>query len=804
MFATALARRLQRSPGFLVTVLVLAGAVIAVNTVVLAAIWALQWQALPFPDGERLVRMEAQITRFGMNAGLNDALLSEMDADRTVFAGVFGYASPPPAEASDGDGRPWRLTTIDAQALAVLGTAPALGRGFSSAEGDGELLLSDRQWRRQFGADPEILGRRVRLGGKPHVVIGVMPPAFAFPDSGTEAWLARERRDGDATGVGSVQVVARLQPGVAPTVAEVRLDALMAAWAPMQASLEHLGLVGRATPLRQTMVDRYLDSLHLLALASALLLLVVALNLAILVQDRWLARQHEFAVSRALGARRRHLLLTALADPAVPVVLGGLAGLTLVAPGLRLLQHRRLLPEHALVAFGEPLPVLAIGLAGILVLLLAVAAILLLMRSLVPAGGPLLHGRRLVSGRERLRPGLLVAQVTLATALVGAGGLLLHSAWQVLQAPRGFDERQVLLAAVDLAVGPGAGPAAMDDDQARQALRSRHQAQMQAARDEIQALPGVEAVSLASMPPFSGAGYMVSLGEPDGAPDEHVQAYLNQVDGDYFRVLRIPLTLGRGFVQGDFGEQRPVIIDQAWQRRWLPGSDPLAARLPGAPGLMEGLGDSPIIGVAGTIRHERLDRADELPMIYQAAPAGGWPQPFVLVRGTVPPGQLVDPVRELIRKHVPDARIGVVGPLAELLQRSLVERRAVLEMVGLFALLALALTCLGLYSVISVMVRRRTAELGLRMALGASAAQIKRLVLGRGGTLVALGLAAGWLLGRILGRQLEAHLYGVDAGDAATWAVALALVAGAALAACWLPARRAARLSPVRALAADT
>ncbi|MCK9488968.1 MAG: ABC transporter permease [Xanthomonadales bacterium] len=797
MFFTAVMRRLRRSPGFFLTVFVLTAAAIAVNTVVLSAIWALQWQALPFPNGERLVRLEAEIPRFGMNAGLNDELLSDLVLDEGVFAGVFGYASPPPAQASDSEGRPWQLATIDPQALAVLATAPALGRGFSSTGAEGELLLSDRQWRGQFGADPDILGRSVRLGGTPHVVIGVMPPTFAFPDRGTEGWLVRKRRNDDGAGVGSVQVVARLQPGVTPAAAASRLDAVIAASEPMQASLEHLGLIGRVTPLRQTMADRYLDSLGLLALASALLLLVVAANLAILVLDRWLARQAEFSISRALGARRRHLLLSALADPAVPVLAGGLAGLALVTTGLRFLQHRSLLPEHAMVAFGEPLPALAIGLAGTLALLLAVAVILLLMRALVPAAAAVSHGRRLVSGRERLRPGLLVAQVALATALVGAGSLLLHSAWQVLQAPRGFDEQHVLLAAVDL----GGGHAAAGDEAARQALQARHQAQMQAAREAILALPGVEAVSLASMPPFSGAAYMVSLGDPGGDPGEHVQAYQNQVDADYFRVMRIPLTLGRGFAEGDFGEARPVIVDQTWQRRLLAGADPLGARLPGAAGLMEGLGNSPIIGVAGAVRHERLDRDDELPMIYQAAPAGGWPRAFVLLRTAVPPGQLAGPVRDLIRAHVPQARLEMIGPLADLLQRSLGERRAVLEVVGLFALLALALTGLGLYSVISVMVRRRTAELGLRMALGASTAQIQRLVLARGGVLVGLGLAVGWLLGRVLARQLEAHLYGIDSADAATWSLALVLVAGAGLLACWLPARRAARLSPMQALA---
>lgn len=789
-------RRLWRAPGYALTVAVLSLAVVAINATVFAAIWGLHGKALPYRDGDALVRLQAWMVQFEQAVNLNGSLARQLAEDGSVFSGVIAYRRVAAADASEGAGRHWRMHQVTPDFAEVLGVAPALGRSFE-AETRGEqagLVLTDGLWRERFGANPEVLGQVVRLGDASLPVIGVMPPGFHFPDGDTQAFMALEPADSDAaaeTGVGMLAVVARLAGGVSISAARARLDALIEHEPALATLRENYGLLGRVTPLREEIAGSHTQGLLLLAIAALLLLVTVAANLASLVQDRLLARRRDWAICRAIGASRQHLSMAAGIETVLPVLLGGLVGLGCVPAGLRFLQYRRLLPVDSVLSFGLDGIGLLAGLACVVIILLALLMVSMFGRVLGRESDSF-RAHVGVAGQGRARPVLLVTQVAITTALVGSAALLLNSAWRLGQEDRGFIADPVVLTGVDLIGGRNLAHFIGQSDADREALQTR----IEQLRETIAAHPGVERVALASMPPFSGWRYLVPMASPDH-PGQRISVHSNQVSPDYFATLGMPILLGRDFLASDHGDVQPVIVDDLYRRRHLAATDPLDASLPVEEG-SDGPG-RPIVGVVESVRLARVDEPLEIPMLYSPWRLSN-PTVFVLTRSAVAPLRMAEEVRSLIVRELPDAHVFVSERLATSISRTLVARRALLEVVGLFGILALALAMLGLYTVISVMVRRRTRELGMRMALGADATRILRWVIGRGGALVILGAVLGLIAGLLVASRIVEHLHRVGPSDPVTWLLVTCTVVFAGLSACWLPARRAARMSPALAL----
>lgn len=789
-------RRSVRRPGFALTVAALLAAVVAVNAIAFSALWALERKALPWADSDELVQLRTDLVNFGFKVGLSESLAQALGAQDDTFAGLVYWAGNIPGRR-DEHGRTWRERRISHDFARVLGVAPALGRSLSTSdlEGDGRVLvLSDGTWRDRFGADPAVVGQTVRLGGEVFTIVGVMPPGFVFPDRRTEAWMpyiaSSAEREQDAQGnVGGIDVVARLAPGARLEQARARVDALLGTVDHLAGLRASAGLRADVRAWRESFAAEHRQGLVLLQLAAIGLLLVIGFNLANLCLDRLLARQREFAICHALGARGRDRMAAMLGDLLPAAVLGALVGLALVPAGLALLDSRGLLPTQLPVRAALDLPTLLAGLACAAVVI-ALALLVALAAGRRPASAAGLGERNRIGGLGRARSVLLLGQIALTTALLGGGLLLLRSAINLAAEERGFDERGVLVAALDLAGVTQGGEFDAGRDSARLG------AQLDTLREALGGLPGVTAVAAANMAPFSGWEAVSSLGLP-GSEDE-LQARLRLVGPGYFQALGIPLVAGRGFADGDAAAQ-PVIVDEVFVRRWLAGRDPLGAQVR----LSEGAGEPPrisqIVGVAATVKHEALDEADPLPTLYRFGPTP-LPVAMLVLRTDGDPASLVAPVRERIDALAPDARLVVNRPLAELVAQSLAGRRALVELVAVFAAITLALAAVGLYAVLGFAVRRRTGELGVRMALGARPARIRRMVLAQGAALALAGAALGLLVGVPLARLIADRLHHIGSSDPLSWGLAVLAVAVAAVAACALPAWRAARVPPRVAL----
>ncbi|MFB9066786.1 ABC transporter permease [Pseudofulvimonas gallinarii] len=792
--------RAWRAPGFALAVIVLTAVVVAVNATVFAAVWAIDYKALPYREGDRLVELRVDLRKFGFRVGLLPSLHSQLAAATDVYEGVVGQTAGP-FMRSDDAGREWQVQRVTTGFSEVLGVAPMLGRPLQEedAVGDGRvLLLSEATWRSRFNGDPGVVGSNVDLGGQRYRIVGVMPAGFVFPDRDADAWMpwipsAGEKADDAGGNVGQFEVLARLAPGVTLQQSAAHLDGVLAAADNLKALREHVGVLPVVRYWRERFADEHTMALALLQLASLILLVVVAANLANLVLDRMMARQRDLAICRALGAGHRDILRSVLADLLPPVVVGAGMGMLLVPLCVALLQQRGLIPANLPVGVGGD--AFSIGAAVIAAALVLAVALLAAVSVRSPANLAAGAGvRQQAAGLGRARATMLVVQLALATVLLGASALLLRSAFNLINEPRGFDERGVLMTALD-PLGVSRGQAF---DPERDGPRAR--ARLLALREDVLSLPGVRHAAFASSAPFSRSE-TVSTVRVMGV-DGDMQARSRQVGPGYFRTLGIAQLAGRDFAagegEGQGAEDGTVIVDELFVQRWLAGRDPLGARLeiPSGP---DSYRSARVVGVVRTVKHERLDEQPDLPTYYLPADTI-LPTSLLVTRVDGNPAVLADVVRDRVRGSFPDAVVTFNQPLAEAVAHSLAGRRAALESVSAFATITLLLVVFGLHAVLSLAVRRRTAELGIRMALGAQGGDVQRMVLRQGALLAAAGVVAGVLLGVPLARLIADRLYGIGPHDLPSWLLVAAVVAAAALLACWWPARRAAGTSPLLAL----
>jgi len=803
MNATLRLRRLFRAPLFALTVFALVAAVTAINATVFDALHTLRWKSLPYAADDSLVRLQLKLAKIDNESNLSELWRAELARDTSTFRGVAGFVDQNRTRSDDA-GRPWRIAQVTPQLDAVLGVAPALGRGIEADDAhdgaDRVLVISDALWRRRFGADPDIVGRSVRFGERSDTIVGVMPRGFAFPDTQTDAWrpFVRPTQQPAVDGVGELDVIARLADGATQEQARVALDRLYdggKSLGEFGAMFANMGPQAHAEPWRAHFSERHGDALAMLQLAALILLLAVAANLVNLQLDRLLGRSREFDIRRAIGAGERAIAWQAIGDVLLPTVAGVAAGLALAIPGLHLLAARRLLPDGLPISAGFDLAMLAPA-----ALIVAVVLATALIAARLTRGRTALSARGASAGLGKLRPALLVGQIVLTTALLGSAILLLRSAVNVLDVDRGFDEQGVLMVGIDFTL---ASPARREPT-----YDPRNDTELKSAANELllraRALPGVRHVATTTIAPFSG-GDTFSQAQVPGQ-DEPQQLRERAVSPDYFATLGIALRGGRALDDTDIhadGATTAIVVDELYVQRYLTRSGLTGASMgvDGAAGGSQRI-SVPIVGVVSSVKNNALDEKADMPTIYRVA---SFPSPLfvLLLRSDVDAATLVEPMRRLVQQVAPDAAIAFDQPLAQRIAASFAARRGLLETIGAFAAITLALAALGLAAVLGFAIRRRTAELGVRMALGATPMRMRNLVLRQGGALILAGGVLGLILGIPLARLFADRLYGVAFTDPATWTIAMLFVAAIGLCACWLPAHRAATTDPIEALRHD-
>jgi len=775
---TMAVRRMRDAPGFALAVLLSVALVVTVNASAFAGWWALLYKPLPFAQAQRWTELRIDLRDINFQVGLSPSLFAGVLGATQTFDAALGAAEVGPP-LLDEQARPWRVQRITPDFASTLGVLPARGVALgNSAEFD--LLLSDSTWVQRFNADENILGREVRIGNARYRIVGVMPSGFAWPDADVQAWTPWaatpiEREQDAAGGFGQFQVAARLAPGVTLLQAQRTLSQILAASSNAFLSGNPERVRGEVRAWRERFSAGHVSMLLWLQTAAALLLLVAAANVTALALDRLWSHRRAYAIRRALGASRADLSRLIVSDLALPSALGAAVGLVLTPISIDALASRGLLPGALPMAVGRDLPTLAVGAAAAMLIFgIAVFVAQLALKRFARAGS--LAERAPVHGVGRAQAIALVMQIALTTALAGAAGLLLRSAANLADEPRGFDPNGVLLTQIEL-------PA--------QASGANGMARLQ---DAVSAIAGVEGVAIASMPPFGGAEFLMSVRVPGSA--EELRARAPAVGAGYFQALRMPIIAGRDFSAAEQVNGNAVIVDQNFQRRWLAnGASSLQIIGEGRPR------EVPIVGVVAAVKQKALDEPSGQPLIYSPLAAAS-SYDFLITRTALDAHALAEHVRRELATLAPDAKLMVNVVLADAVARTLQTRRALLESVTLFGVATLLLALLGLYAVLNAAVSRRSAEFGVRMALGGAPSAIRRLVLRQASVLIGIGLTLGVLVGLSLATLLAAHLHRMAATDLATWSLTALLIAALGLLACWLPAQRATRVTPRVALEA--
>jgi putative ABC transport system permease protein len=717
-----------------------------------------------------------------------------------------------------GAGAPEQLDVIRVTGdfAAVLGTPALLGRGLQPGDDvpgkPAAILLSHARWRRSFGADPKVVGRKVYLNGEPALVAGVMPPRFAFPRGSEmpagygfsvepDAWVpyclsGAERMDhGNRTGL----VIGRLRPGVAAPAAERELSVIL-----RQIAREHppyeQGFSVRVQPIAEQLSARLRPALLVLWAAVGFVLLIACTNVASLLLARAASRQREIAVRTAIGAGRGDLVRQLLAESGLLALAGGAAGVGVAALGLR-----------ALTAFvpGE----LAGTLHGSLdtrvlaftLLLCTVASILAGLLPAIEATRPdlaasLRDGARAATGARgsrRTREALVVAELALALLLLAGTGLLLRSFARLLSVDPGFRAEQVLAFDVNLA-----------PDRVPMEARRRFYAQVV---ERLQALPGVAAAGAINEMPLNG-GIWLSIWVAEGLPKPRAED-APAVDGravtpGYFATMGIPLHRGRLLGAADVQQRLPVaVVDDAMARAFWPGEDPIGKRLRGYYAKGENDPNFPwmtVVGVVGSVHYDGLDVKPRLEL-YKPVAQGNrvWPGMSFVLRAAGDRAALAAAARSAVHQLDSSQPIANVRTFERVVADSVAPRRFALQLLGLFAALALALAAVGVYGVTYHSIVQRTRELGLRIALGALPRQVLLLLMAEAGARLILGLAIGCAAALAITRAMSSLLFGIGPADPAAYAGGALLLTLATLLAVWVPCRRATRLDPMAALRSD-
>jgi putative ABC transport system permease protein len=797
-------RSLRRTPGLALAAIVTLALGIGANVAIFSAVNAVVLRPLDFPTQDRLmVITEENPEKHWHLQVASPANLFDWRSGVADFQDVTGHVDGLGRATLTGLGEPQVLLSsyVLGNFFSTLGGHAALGRTFTFEDtwksGSHVVVLSDRGWREHFGADPAIVGKSFTIGGQSVQVVGVMPPSFAYPREGVDAWQSLEL---DKSRMGSVnarrahylRAVARLKPGVTRAHADAQLQVAVN-------RLKHdfpetNRVMGAAMmPLHDFLIGDTRLPLLVLLTSVAFLLLIACANVGNLLLVQAAGREREAALRLALGAGRARLIRQALTESLVLSVLGGACGLAVGWVGTRTfvrLQPTGMLRVHDFGVDGAVLAyVVAITLISALIFGVAPS---LWMRHRNPADSLKEGGRGAAQGRRAKRWGdsLVVAEVALALLMTVGAGLLVRSFFKVQQVNPGFDPHGVLVAAVELTP--------------RYDTSTKVDAFMNTFESRARAIPGVTAAALVSNVPFNGTSYtsdFVAYGRPaDGYGTEIGN---RTVTPSYFATMKVPVLRGRAFGPEDRAGSTPVIvINEALAKSYFHGEDPVGQRLAFDKVPTANTTWYTIIGVVGD---EHVDALDIAPRIEAFHAEAQEPSSYMLavVRTNGDPAAFAPSLRAVLRDLDPTLALLAVKTMDQMRSDSLARARFLTLLLLAFAIIGLVLSVVGVYGVLAQMSRNRTREMGIRIALGARAGQVRWLVVRQGLRLTIIGLGLGGAAA-LFGTKLMAKLlFNVAPNDPATLVgVTLLLAATSALAA-WLPAVNASRADPASALRAD-
>jgi predicted permease len=778
---------------------------IGANTAIFSVVNAVLIRPLPFEQSGQLVQLfhtpppesGLTVTKYAVSP----ANYMDWRSQNSVFERMAIYF-PDFKYNLTGQGEPESVTTaaVSSDFFLTLRARPLLGRGFASGEDeaghDRVVILSQEFWQNRFGADPKVIGKDISLNSMARTVIGVMPTRLQFPvatdpSSKVQAWVPLHwtAKDRAIRQVRNYQVIARLKPGVDTKRAQAEMNTISAQLA-QQFPEENKGWGAKVIPLQEQLVEDVRPALLMLLGAVAFVLLIACANVANLMLGRILSRRTEFAMRMALGATRARLLRQALSETVLLSLAGGILGLLVAHFGIRLIIA---FLSDQLPRSGEiGLDLWALGFTLVISVFTGIFA------GFIPAWRlcKVDMGQGLRQGTERTatdgsgkatRNLLVVCEVALSVVLLIGAGLMIRTLSNLRRVDPGFDPHNLLTATLVI-------PRAKYENGQQQSNF------FEQVLRRVRALPGVESAAVADQLPIAGYDSTQPFtieGHPM-AQAEQPTVVVRTVSTDFFRSLRIPLLRGRTFNDGDTANNPAVVlISQALAERFWPNQDPIGRRLT--------LTFSPesqrqVIGIVGDVKQEGLDAAQPAPMIY--GPATQLPNYWMslVLRTKSRPQDLSGAMVKSVHEVDAEQPVVEVMTMNDILSLSLLQRRFNMLLLAAFAGLALFLAAVGIYSVLSYAVKRRTREIGIRMALGAQIGDILRLIVIEGMKPALTGLAVGLIAAFALGRVLAGLISGVRATDMMTFVSAAALLLGVGLIASLVPAYRATRAEPMRRL----
>ena len=797
-------RQLRKTPGFTFVAIVTLALGIGANTAIFSLVNSVLLRPLPFPDAERIVYFEGK----NPSSGITDSNISYLDftdwsQQTDLFASTAAYWTGGVNLGADG-AEPERVPRagVTIGFFSVLGVQPVLGRAFVPEDdkpatfigGRGTVaIISHGLWKRRFGSDPAIVGQQVQMSSRSLTVIGVMPPGFEYPEQ-TQIWvpssvnLSEEPRDNRAW-----SAIARLNPGIDLKQAQTRVSAINAQL-DKQFHETNKGWDVSLWTLHERLVREMKPSLLALLGAVGLVLLIACANVANLLLARGAARQKEIAIRAALGASRTRVLRQMLTESILLSAIGGAAGLVLSIWLTDVLMS--MLPEGAprLEQIGIDYRVLTFtlgvsALTGVLFgIVPALQASKLDVTSALKEGGRGTEGHRRTSARSLL----LIGEVALSLMLLVGAGLLIKSFVRLQEVRPGFNAHNVLIANLALPYPK------YDYPQFVEFFRQ--------LKERLEVAPGVQAVGGSINLPLNASGYAIGRGFiPEGRPltvDENRDATFSAITGDYFRAVQIPLLSGRTFELRDNADAPKVVII----------NETIAKRHFGSPA--EAIGKRlsiwrdekfmrEIVGVVGDTKTGSLTGDGGMQIYIPHAQDSHWNFMGLVIRTTGDPASFATTLRREVQALDKDQPIYNVRTMDDVVANSLGTRRVSMQLFGVFAIAALLLAAIGISGVMAYSVTQRTQEIGIRMALGAQAGDVLRMVVRQGMTLALIGIGVGLAGAFGVTRILANLLFGVKATDPVTFVAISLLLTFVALLACYLPARRASRVDPVIALRAD-
>jgi putative ABC transport system permease protein len=802
-------RALGRNPGYAAIVILILAVGIGANTAMFSIVDGVLLRALPFREPEQLYAVQESVPKFASLAPdfPVNALHFRKWKKHWTSAEQIGLLDHLTFNLTSG-GEPERVNAerISWNLFPLLGVYPQLGRGFLEEEDksgrDQVVLLSDAIWHKRFHADPGVLGQKIVLNDRPYQVIGVMPAGLKLPrlsqlqsmstaDTDPDIWKPLGLADNELEAMGDFNFgcMVRMKKGVAAVRALDELNAIEADIVrdlPASEYPEKVELQAHLAPLQQQLTGRSRKGLLLLFSAVGAVLLIVCVNIANLLLARATGRRREFAIRGAVGASTRRLLRQMLTESLVVAVLGGGLGIAIAYGALGVILKSA--PDVARmneVRIDGRVLALACGLTLFSAMLFGFLPAWRSSR-LDPQEGLRSGGRSATESRHsrRLRTLLVALEVGLSTICLAAAGLLLNSFVRLTHIDKGFDAEHAM--SIDLYL---AG--------ARYSNGAKRSEFLRKALEVLRPLPGVTAMGVVNVLPLTGEGgnNLLIVEGRSGPLWERPLVDMRSVNGDYFRAMGIPLRSGRVFQESD-GYRGVAIVGESTAWKIWPGENPLGKKI------HFGEDNAPIlevIGVAGDVRGNGLQKAPQqvvyLPYWYRGRSAVS-----LVIRTGMNPTAIAGAVRVSLRKLDPELPVPQFRTMQDIVSASVAERRFQLSLVLVFAGIALGLACLGIFGVVSYTVAQRRGEMGIRLALGATAGNLRGMVVRQGLMPVLVGLACGISAALALGRVIEGLLFGVRAGDPCTLAGVSLVLIGVAAAACYIPALRVSRADPLTAL----